>query len=377
MNGATAKTALKISAVLAASLVLANCGSFKSGFFPSEYGSSASPKVVASGERVPVGGGYRKVGKPYIIAGRLYQPSDPTHYSETGLASWYGEDFHGRKTANGEVFNTFSVSAAHPTLPMPSYVRVTNLNNGRSIIARVNDRGPFHSNRLLDVSERVAEALAFRNAGTTKVKIDYLGTAPQEGSDDAQLIATLTTDGSPAVLRGNASASIMTANAEPARLPLDASDFKPAPIAPAPVAGLSPAPVASAAVPQPAVAASVPPVLSAPAAIPMPPNRVLVRGMATSQATKLAPAPVPAVKPVAVQKPAVAAQPAKPQVLTLKVPQPAPVKTFKTAQAVVATPPTLPAQGMFYAPKIVPTSALPVKRLTPQTFVPLTQPQTF
>lgn len=377
MHGATAKTALKISAVLAASLVLANCGSFKSGFFPSEYGSSASPKVVSTSERVPVGGGYRKVGKPYIIAGRLYQPSDPTHYSETGLASWYGEDFHGRLTANGEVFNTFSVSAAHPTLPMPSYVRVTNLNNGRSIIARVNDRGPFHSNRLLDVSERVAEALAFRNAGTSKVKIDYLGKAPQEGSDDAQLIATLTTDGTPAVLRGDASASIMAASVEPARLPLEASVFNPNPVAPASGSTIAPVAVAPAPVPQPAVVPTASAPISSNLAIPMPPSRVLARSIATSVATKPAKTVQPAVKPVATRKPIVTAQPAKPPVLSLKAPQPVPVNSFKTAQAGVPVPETRPAQGMFYAPKMVPTSALPVKRLTPQTFVPLTQPQTF
>jgi rare lipoprotein A len=361
--GASGKTVLKLSAVLAASLVLANCGSSKTGFLASKYGASASPRVVTEGERIPVGGGYSKVGKPYIIAGRVYQPSDPSHYTATGLASWYGDDFHGRLTANGEVFNTFSVSAAHPTLPLPSYIRVTNLNNGRSIIARVNDRGPFHSNRLLDVSERVAEALSFRNAGTTKVKIDYLGKAPQEGSDDARLIATLTTDGTPAVLNGNASASLMTASAEPPRLPLGetvdeiASDITeevapvaaPQPVANAPVAVLPPLPK------------------SAVASVPMPPSRVLNRSLATSTA----------LKPVIAAKPVVAPQPVKAPVLSLKAPQPMPTTTFKTAQAQVPVPATRPAQGMFYAPKLVPTSALPVKRLTPQTFVPLNQQQTF
>lgn len=365
--GATGKTALKVSAVLAASLVLANCGSSKTGFLASKYGASASPKVVAEGERIPVGGGYTKVGKPYIIAGRVYQPSDPSQYTATGLASWYGDDFHGRMTANGEVFNTFSVSAAHPTLPLPSYIRVTNLNNGRSIIARVNDRGPFHSNRLLDVSERVAEALSFRNAGTTKVKIDYLGKAPQEGSDDARLIATLTTDGTPAVLKGNASAALMTASAEPARLPLDETvdevvsetvdEAKPV-AAPAAVA----APVATPQLPKANVAA-----------VPLPPSRVLARSLATSTSVK----PVAVQKPVAAAKPATVPSAAKAPVLSLKAPQPLPSSTIKTAQAQVPVPTTRPAQGMFYAPKLVPTSSLQVKRLTPQTFVPLNQQQTF
>lgn len=368
------KTALKLSAVIVSSLILANCGSAKTGFLSSKYGASASPKVVSTGERVPVGGGYSKVGKPYIIAGRLYQPSDPSHYTATGLASWYGEDFHGRMTANGEVFNTFSVSAAHPTLPLPSYIRVTNLNNGRSIIARVNDRGPFHSNRLLDVSERVAEALSFRNAGTTNVKIDYLGKAPQEGSDDARLIATLTTDGTPAVLKGDASATLMTASAEPPRLPLGdtidevanvvAEDTTPvtspvaAPIAAAPLS--APAPVAQNVQPAlPKLAASVP----------LPPSRTLVRGIATSVSAK----------PVASAKQVPIAQPLKAPVLTLKTQQPLSATTFKTAQAQipVPVPSARPAKGMLYAPQLVPTSALPVKRLTPQTFVPLNQQQTF
>lgn len=365
--GATGKTVLKLSTVLAASLVLANCGTSKTGFLASKYGASASPKVVAEGERVPVGGGYSKVGKPYIIAGRVYQPSDPSHYSATGLASWYGDDFHGRMTANGEVFNTFSVSAAHPTLPLPSYIRVTNLNNGRSIVARVNDRGPFHSNRLLDVSERVAEALSFRNAGTTNVKIDYLGKAPQEGSDDARLIATLTTDGTPAVLRGDASATLMTASAEPAKLPLgDTVDEVASEVAEEPVIETKAPAVAPVALAQPSVVPALP--KTAAVAVPLPPSRTLARSMATS---------VP-VKQMPIAKPVQQAQPAKAQpVLSLKAPQPLPSTTFKTAQAQVPVPAVRPAQGMFYAPQLVPTSALPVKRLTPQTFVPLTQPQTF
>jgi len=206
--------------VLAASLVVANCGSSKSGFFPSQYGSSASPKVVAQGERVPVGGGYTKVGKPYIIAGRVYQPSDPSHYSATGLVSWYGDDFHGRMTANGEVFNTFSVSAAHPTLPLPSYIRVTNVNNGRSIIALVNDRGPFHSDRIMDVSSRVADALDFKRMGTANIKVDYIKPAGLTGSDDQILMATLRDDGKPATLDGTPQGSpVMVAETEekPAR----------------------------------------------------------------------------------------------------------------------------------------------------------------
>jgi rare lipoprotein A len=109
------------------------------------------------------------------------------------MASWYGDDFHGRLTANGEVFDMGSLTAAHPTLPMPSYARVTNLRNGKSLIVRVNDRGPYHGNRLIDVSNKAAELLDFKGNGVAKVRVEYVGQAPLEGSDDRQLIATLRT----------------------------------------------------------------------------------------------------------------------------------------------------------------------------------------
>jgi rare lipoprotein A len=110
----------------------------------------------------PKGGGTYRVGKPYTVAGRVYVPEEDTDYREDGLASWYGNDFHGRLTANGEVFDMASLTAAHPTLPMPCYARVTNLSNGKSLIVRVNDRGPYHGNRLIDVSNKAAELLEFK-----------------------------------------------------------------------------------------------------------------------------------------------------------------------------------------------------------------------
>jgi len=206
------KRAFRLSAVVVAGLLVANCAGPKTSKIDPKYGVSPSPRVVADGESVPKGGGFSKVGKPYVIAGEVYTPKDMKKYSATGLASWYGSQFHGRMTANGEVFDTDSVTAAHPTMPLPSYIRVTNTLNGRSIIARVNDRGPFHSKRLIDVSERVAEALAFRNIGTARVKVDYIGRAPTDGSDDAILMASLKTDGSPATLRGDARAPVQVAS---------------------------------------------------------------------------------------------------------------------------------------------------------------------
>jgi rare lipoprotein A len=146
---------------------------------------------------VPKGGGVYRVGQPYAVAGRVYVPEENINYSAIGMASWYGHDFHGRYTANGEVFDMHSISAAHPTLPLPSYVRVTNVANGRSIVVRVNDRGPYAHDRLIDVSVKTAELLGFYGHGVARVKVEYLGRAPLEGSDDRKLIATLR-EGSPA-----------------------------------------------------------------------------------------------------------------------------------------------------------------------------------
>jgi rare lipoprotein A len=183
------------AAVVAACLILANCASsdkFASRVDP-KYGVSSSPRVVAFGEPVPKGGGTYRVGKPYTVAGRVYVPEEDAAYREEGLASWYGNDFHGRLTANGEVFDMASLTAAHPTLPMPSYARVTNLSNGKSLIVRVNDRGPYHGNRLIDVSNKAAELLEFKGHGVARVRVEYVARAPLEGSDDRQLVATLRT----------------------------------------------------------------------------------------------------------------------------------------------------------------------------------------
>lgn len=187
------------AAVAATCLVLANCASsskFASRVDP-KYGVSSSPRVVALGENVPKGGGTYRIGKPYTIGGRIYVPEEDPNYRAEGMASWYGDDFHGRQTANGEVFDMMSLSAAHPTLPIPSYARVTNLRNGKSLIVRVNDRGPYHGNRLIDVSNKAAELLDFKANGVAKVRVEYVGRAPLEGSDDRQLVATLRT-GEPA-----------------------------------------------------------------------------------------------------------------------------------------------------------------------------------
>ena len=168
-----------------------------------KLGVWSSPRLVAEGDSVPRGGGSFLTGRPYVIGGRTYVPrQDANGYAVVGVASWYGDAFHGRRTANGEIFDKRSVSAAHPTLPLPSYVRVTNLKNNRSMVVRVNDRGPYHGGRVMDVSQRVAEALEFRGEGTARIKVEYLGRASLQGSDDGQLMASLRTDGAPAQLAG-------------------------------------------------------------------------------------------------------------------------------------------------------------------------------
>jgi rare lipoprotein A len=179
----------------AACLLLANCapGKFANRFDP-KYGVSSSPRVVDFDQPVPKGGGTYRVGKPYQVGGRTYVPQENTHYRAEGLASWYGDDFHGRLTANGEVFDMTSITAAHPTLPLPCYVRVTNTGNGKSLVVRVNDRGPYHGNRIIDVSHRAATLLGFQNNGVARVRVEYVGRAPLEGSDDAMLVATLRTN---------------------------------------------------------------------------------------------------------------------------------------------------------------------------------------
>ncbi len=118
--------------------------------------------------------GHYKIGNPYTILGKKYYPEEDRNYKEIGVASWYGEDFHNKKTANGETYNMNDYTAAHRTLPLPSMVKVTNLENGKSIIVRVNDRGPFAKDRIIDLSKKVANYLGFQNQGTTKVKVEFL-----------------------------------------------------------------------------------------------------------------------------------------------------------------------------------------------------------
>ncbi|MBI2234844.1 MAG: septal ring lytic transglycosylase RlpA family protein [Micavibrio aeruginosavorus] len=128
----------------------------------------------------PTQQGTFKVGKPYSVAGKTYYPKESYDHVETGIASWYGPGFQGKRTASGERFDTKELTAAHRTLQMPSLVRVTNLDNGRSVVVRVNDRGPFARGRVIDVSQRAAELLGFIGHGTAKVKLEVLAEESQQ-----------------------------------------------------------------------------------------------------------------------------------------------------------------------------------------------------
>lgn len=205
----------RVSALVAAGLLLANCSQNSGSRVDARLGVSASERVVGPGEAVPKGGGTYRVGKPYTVAGRVYVPEENPRYKAEGIASWYGDDFHGRKTANGEIFDMTSISAAHPTLPIPSYVRVTNLRNHRSLIVRVNDRGPYAHDRIIDLSTRAAKLLEFHGHGIAKVRVEYVGKAPLSGSDDMKLAATLRENGRPVHDRPTAIAAMR----EPAREP--------------------------------------------------------------------------------------------------------------------------------------------------------------
>lgn len=158
-------------------------------FAESVYGVKASPRLVASGP-VPKGGGRYMVGKPYVVKGKTFVPKDNPGYDKVGIASWYGDAFHGRMTANGELYDKTHLSAAHPTLPLPSYARVTNTANGSSVIVRINDRGPFHQGRLIDLSRKTADMLDLAHSGTGEVRVQYVGPARMDGHDMPYLMAS-------------------------------------------------------------------------------------------------------------------------------------------------------------------------------------------
>lgn len=203
LNGSALKRAIGGALAGSAVLLLAACAApspkfsmqspvseSKEYFSEKEYGVKASPRVVTRSSRLTRGGGRYQVGKPYQIKGKWYRPKEDPDYSKRGKASWYGAAFDGRLTANGEVYDMSHLTAAHPTMPLPSYARVTNLANGASVVVRVNDRGPYAHGRIIDLSKRAADMLGYSQNGVAEVQVDYVGKAPLHGQDDEYLLAS-------------------------------------------------------------------------------------------------------------------------------------------------------------------------------------------
>jgi rare lipoprotein A len=184
---------LKTIGVLLAALSLAGCShqSKTSSTTPDRHHGFASAATdpfagkgspYYNGGKIPFGGGRYHVGSPYQVAGRWFTPKEQSGYDKTGVASWYGEAFHRRKTANGEWFDMNTLTAASATLPLPSYALVTNLENNKQVVVRINDRGPFVGTRLIDLSKRAADELGYRHKGKTNVRVKLIGPAPIKDS---------------------------------------------------------------------------------------------------------------------------------------------------------------------------------------------------
>ncbi|GGD89071.1 hypothetical protein GCM10011390_04780 [Aureimonas endophytica] len=191
-----------VSAFVVAALFLGGCQSEvkhetakriksdpKERFTESEYGVKASPRVTDL-VKVPKGGGREQLGRPYKVKGKWYYPKEQPGYVQVGNASWYGSSFHGRLTANGEVYDMFGLSGAHPTFPLPSYARVTNMETGANVVVRINDRGPYVADRMMDLSSKAADMLGYKSTGLGRIKVEYIGKAPLEGDDTPMLMAS-------------------------------------------------------------------------------------------------------------------------------------------------------------------------------------------
>ncbi|EJF77959.1 Rare lipoprotein A precursor [Candidatus Bartonella washoeensis] len=192
------KSTFQFVSVLAISQLLVSCCASQT---PHTVDAEAVvlSKKVSSGTNQSKGKRSKRavVGKPYQIKGKWYYPQHDPDYKRIGEASWYGSDFHGRLTANGEIYDMNLLTAAHPTMSLPSYARVTNLKNGASLIVRVNDRGPFMKNRIIDLSKKAAEILGYQNAGVTDVQVEYIAEAPVGYYDAAYLMASYMPGNSP------------------------------------------------------------------------------------------------------------------------------------------------------------------------------------
>lgn len=219
--GARARLAL----ILMAGASLAACATLEPRY-PSRGGQASLPSGA---------GGERKVGKPYQVNGVWYVPREQPGYDEIGVASWYGDEFHQKATANGETFDMNLASAAHTTLPLPSMVEVTNLDNGRKLVVRVNDRGPFVGDRIIDLSREAARQLGYERAGLARVRVRYVGPAPLLGPADGYRVAggkpLPTRLAAAGVTSGAASAAVASGAADPVLELAAGTPAKAAPVA--------------------------------------------------------------------------------------------------------------------------------------------------
>src|SRR5215468_8219772 len=174
-----AKRTMIVTALAAA---LCACSASKSSRTTDET-RQLSPRLIKVGDPIPKGGGVSKLGEPYLAGGKWYVPINDRSYDRVGFASWYGDFFHGRPTANGEIYDMNALTAAHPTLPLPTYAAVTNLENNRTIVVRINDRGPYHDGRIIDLSHKAAQLLGLFGRGTAPVRVRYISAAPLSGDD--------------------------------------------------------------------------------------------------------------------------------------------------------------------------------------------------
>jgi len=395
-----ARLALRLMAVSGVALATANCATSPqqklaagNGIDP-KYGVKASPRLYNEGDVIPKGGGRRYTGKPYVVAGQTYVPKEnPNGYVREGLASWYGSAFHGRMTANGEVFDRHSIAAAHPTLPLPSYARVTNLENGYSMVVRVNDRGPYHAGRVMDVSEEAADALGFHRRGTAHVRVEYVGKASVAGSDDRKLLASLRTDGRPAGRSAVMMADLgPTEDTERYTRSAPALAFKPAqdsaPEREEPAEAPAARPERNAPVRAPIVLASA--AVTVPAAVqptaprvrefrPAPVQSAAAKGGGLGTGSLKVAGLNPALAPAAPQghaagkfapKPGPAARPALAEIHGRGAPAPGPTKLAKASSAPASAPPSaMPAAAKLAMARLaaVPAKAAPSKGGAPST----------
>jgi rare lipoprotein A len=326
-------------------------------FSEKEYGVKASPRVVQEGQPVPKGGGRFMVGDPYQVKGKTYVPKEDPNYNKSGLASWYGSAFHGRYTANGEIYDSNSLTAAHPTFPLPSYARVTNLENGSSVIVRVNDRGPYHENRILDVSGKTAELLDIKRTGTAKVNVQYVGRARMDGQDMPFLMASYVRKGDrlPGFNPGGGqiASGVMVASNQSLRDQLQSYGAAlPQPIAQPSTTPSKARPVVAAAQPSKSMERSIAPVASAPQVAQRP---VAVRETAPTRVAMASPAALPVQAKTTQARPIQTAAPvarALPQVAQVQAVQPvrqaaARPSVDSAATAYVSAPKSKAPQVMF------------------------------